>query len=51
VRTAAEVAEVLAQNPFPDVPGNRVVAIFLDEVTSPTVFDNVMGRPDDGNKF
>jgi uncharacterized protein (DUF1697 family) len=47
VRTAAEMAEVLAQNPFPDVPGNRVVAIFLDEVTSPAVFDNVMGRADD----
>jgi hypothetical protein len=39
--------EVLAQNPFPDVPGNRAVAIFLDEVTSPAVFDNVMGRADD----
>jgi len=35
VRTAAEMAEVLAQNPFPDVLGNRVVAIVLDEVTSP----------------
>jgi hypothetical protein len=37
VRTAAEIAEVLAQNPFPGAPGNRVVAIFLDEVTSPAV--------------
>jgi uncharacterized protein (DUF1697 family) len=46
VRTAAEMAEVLAQNPFPDAPGNRVVAIFLDEVTSPAVLDNVMGRAD-----
>jgi uncharacterized protein (DUF1697 family) len=32
VRTAAEMADVLASNPFPDAPGNRVVAIFLDEV-------------------
>ncbi|MGA7439107.1 MAG: DUF1697 domain-containing protein [Luteibacter sp.] len=31
VRTAAEMAAVLAANPFPDAPGNRVVAIFLDE--------------------
>jgi len=31
VRTAAEIAEVLAENPFLDVPENRVVAIFLDE--------------------
>jgi uncharacterized protein (DUF1697 family) len=30
VRTAAEMAAVLAANPFPDAPGNRVVAIFLD---------------------
>lgn len=29
VRTAAEVAAVLAANPFPDEPGNRTVAIFL----------------------
>lgn len=29
VRTAAEMAAVLAANPFPDAPGNRVVAIFL----------------------
>jgi uncharacterized protein (DUF1697 family) len=31
VRTAAEMAAVLAANPFPDAPGNRVVAVFLDE--------------------
>jgi len=47
VRTAAEIAEVLAQNPFPGAPGNRVVAIFLDEVTSTAVLDDVAGRADD----
>ncbi|HEY4091896.1 MAG TPA: DUF1697 domain-containing protein [Luteibacter sp.] len=31
VRTATEMAAVLAANPFPDAPGNRVVAIFLDD--------------------
>ena len=31
VRTAKEVADVVAANPFADEPGNRVVAIFLDE--------------------
>jgi len=31
VRTAAEMAAVLQQNPFPEAPGNRTVAIFLDE--------------------
>jgi uncharacterized protein (DUF1697 family) len=30
VRSAAEMAAVQAANPFPDRPGNRVVAIFLD---------------------
>jgi uncharacterized protein (DUF1697 family) len=29
VRTAAEMADVLANNPFPDTPTNRTVAIFL----------------------
>jgi uncharacterized protein (DUF1697 family) len=31
VRTASEMAAVASANPFPDEPGNRVVAIFLDE--------------------
>ena len=31
VRSAAEMAAVLKGNPFPKAPGNRVVAIFLDE--------------------
>ena len=30
LRTAAEMAAVRDGNPFPDAPGNRVVAIFLD---------------------
>lgn len=30
VRTAAEMAAVAAANPYPDRPGNRTVAIFLD---------------------
>ena len=30
VRTGSEMTEVAAANPFPDDPGNRVVAIFLD---------------------
>lgn len=31
VRSAAEMARVVADSPFADEPGNRVVAIFLDE--------------------
>ncbi len=30
VRTAAEMADTLARNPFADQPGNRVTAIFVD---------------------
>jgi uncharacterized protein (DUF1697 family) len=30
VRTAAEMAAVLARNPFPKMPGNRTVAYFLE---------------------
>ena len=31
VRTAAEMHAIVEDNAFPDEPGNRVVAIFLDE--------------------
>ena len=30
VRTAAEMADTLKRNPFPDKPGNRTVALFVD---------------------
>ncbi len=29
VRTSAELEAIVADNPFPDAPGNRVVALFL----------------------
>jgi uncharacterized protein (DUF1697 family) len=31
VRTAEEISEAVAANPFAEEPGNRVVAVFLDE--------------------
>ncbi|MFL6743597.1 MAG: DUF1697 domain-containing protein [Sphingomicrobium sp.] len=31
IRTAGEMADAVAANPFADQPGNRVVAIFFDE--------------------
>ena len=31
IRTAGEMAAIVQANPFADEPGNRVVAIFLDE--------------------
>jgi len=44
VRTAKEMAEVLARNPFPKAPANRTVAIFLDESPPANVADTVSGR-------
>jgi uncharacterized protein (DUF1697 family) len=44
VRTASEMAAVLAANPFPDAPPNRTVAIFLDEPPNPGDLDDVAGR-------
>jgi uncharacterized protein (DUF1697 family) len=47
VRTATEMAEVLARNPFPDAPANRTVAIFLDSAPPETVLDTLLGRVDE----
>ena len=44
VRTAAEMAGVVADNPFPDAPGNWVIAIFMDSRPSPDMLDAVTGR-------
>ena len=34
VRSASELSDLAAHNPWPDRPGNRVVAIFVDEPLS-----------------
>lgn len=47
VRSSAEMAAVVADNPFPDAPANRVAAIFLDEAVTPATLDRVSGRADD----
>ncbi|HLH12954.1 MAG TPA: DUF1697 domain-containing protein [Methylovirgula sp.] len=47
VRTAAELAQVVADNPFPDAPGDRVAAIFLDASPPPDLIDRVTGRAED----
>ena len=39
VRTAAEMADVAAANPFAGQPGNRVTAIFLDAPPPPDALD------------
>ena len=44
VRTAAEMAAVLAANPFPNAPGNRVVAIFLGDAPPADALEHASGR-------
>jgi len=43
VRTAAEMAAVLAANPFPEAAGNRTVAIFLDAPPASTALQDATG--------
>lgn len=43
VRSAAEMAAVLAANPFAEAPGNRTVAIFLDASPPATALHDVTG--------
>jgi uncharacterized protein (DUF1697 family) len=47
VRTAAEMAATLAANPFPDAPGNRTVAIFLDTAPPADALQHVTGQKDE----
>jgi uncharacterized protein (DUF1697 family) len=47
IRTAAEMAAVLAANPFPKAPGNWTVAIFLDEAPPTDALSDIRGRQDE----
>jgi uncharacterized protein (DUF1697 family) len=47
VRTAAEMQAVLKHNPFPNAPGNRTVAIFLDAAPPTDTLTAVRGRKDE----
>jgi uncharacterized protein (DUF1697 family) len=47
VRTAREMAEVLAANPFADAPANRTVTIFLDAAPPKDAAAKAVGRADD----
>jgi uncharacterized protein (DUF1697 family) len=51
VRTAAGMAEVAADNPFPDKATNRTVAIFLDKAPPKNALDGVRGRKDEQIKL
>ena len=43
VRTAVEMADTLARNPFVDSPGNRVMALFVDGALPVDPLDGVTG--------
>ena len=47
VRTAQEMAAVLAGNPFPDTLGNRTVAIFLDSAPPADTVAQLKGQNDE----
>ena len=47
VRTAQEMAAVLADKPFPDAPGNRTVAIFLDSAPPADTVAQLKGQNDE----
>lgn len=47
VRTAAEMADVVARNPFPDRDARGTVAIFLDAPPPADALETVRGRQDE----
>ena len=51
VRSAAEMAQVLADNPFPKMAPNRTVAVFLDSKPPTDTLKAVKGRKDEEIKL
>ena len=47
LRTAAEIAKVLADNPFPKAAPNRTMAVFLDRATSADTLAGIRGHKDE----
>jgi uncharacterized protein (DUF1697 family) len=47
VRTAAEMRDVVARNPFPNADRKGTVAIFLDAPPPPDALDSIRGRVDE----
>ena len=47
VRSAAEMAEVMAKNPFPNQAASRTFAVFLDGPPPPDALASVAGRADE----
>lgn len=51
IRTVEEMAGVLAHNPFAEMPGNRVVAIFMDDVLTTAALSQATGQRDEKIAF
>ena len=51
VRSAAEMAQVAADNPFPKLAPNRTMAIFLDEAPPKDTLAAVRGQKDEKIKL
>ena len=47
VRTAAEMAQVLSDNPFPKAAPNRTMAVFLDRAPASDTLAGIRGRKDE----
>jgi uncharacterized protein (DUF1697 family) len=47
VRTAAEMAQVLADNPFPKAAPNRTMAVFLDRAPPADTLAGIRGQRDE----
>jgi uncharacterized protein (DUF1697 family) len=47
IRTAAEMAQVAADNPFPKLAPNRTVALFLDRAPPADALEGVRGQKDE----
>ena len=51
VRTAVEIADTLARNPFVKSPGNRVMALFVDGALPVDPLDGVTGITERAGAF
>jgi uncharacterized protein (DUF1697 family) len=47
VRTAAEMAQILAENPFPKAAPNRTMAVFLDRAPPANTLAGIRGQKDE----
>jgi uncharacterized protein (DUF1697 family) len=47
VRSAAEMAQVLSDNPFPKAAPNRTMAVFLDRAPPPDALAGIRGQRDE----